>query len=223
MGKYVVIDLEMCKVPKQMRTKEYNLGSETIQIGAVLVDDSMQIVGEFNTYVAPKYGFVDEYIKSLTGITRADVRNACDMKSAINALLEWAPDDAVFVSWSNSDLLQIRKEVNAKHIEDKRLYKVFNSWIDCQITFSGKMNEYGKRYRLEEALVAADIYYDENMHDGLVDAKNTAKLFIKMQKEPELTLNKYYKYAKTGIKDECEEHTTLGDMFPWLSTICVPA
>ena len=38
MCKYVVIDLEMCKVPKAMRTSKYQWSSETIQIGAVLVD-----------------------------------------------------------------------------------------------------------------------------------------------------------------------------------------
>ena len=37
--KYVVIDLEMCKVPKSLRTPEFPWCQETIQIGAVLLDE----------------------------------------------------------------------------------------------------------------------------------------------------------------------------------------
>ena len=53
-------------------------------------------------------------------------------------------------------------------------------------------------YRLSEALIIADIDYDENIHDALVDAKNTALLFAKMQREPKLTLNAYLKTEETA-------------------------
>ncbi len=36
---YLVIDLEMCKVPKDYRNKNYKYASEIIQIGAVLLDE----------------------------------------------------------------------------------------------------------------------------------------------------------------------------------------
>ena len=35
---YLVIDLEMCKVPRDYRSKRYKYANETIQIGAVLLD-----------------------------------------------------------------------------------------------------------------------------------------------------------------------------------------
>ena len=79
------------------------------------------------------------------------------------------------------------------------------------------MSEQGKQYSLKEALIAADINYDEHIHDGLIDARNTAELFIKMKKEPVLKLNKYYVHAKKGKVDDEEDQITLGDMFPWLS------
>lgn len=56
-----------------------------------------------------------------------------------------------------------------------------------------------KCYKLSEALIAADIMYEDGAHDGLVDAYNTALLFIKMEKEPQLVLNSYYQNA---ISDE---------------------
>ena len=36
---YLVIDLEMCKVPKNYRGKNYKYASEIIQVGAVLLDE----------------------------------------------------------------------------------------------------------------------------------------------------------------------------------------
>ena len=53
-----------------------------------------------------------------------------------------------------------------------------------------------KNYKLSEALIIADIDYDEGEHDALVDAKNTAQLFIKMEREPVLVLNPYYSNQK---------------------------
>ena len=42
----------------------------------------------------------------------------------------------------------------------------------------------------------ADIDYDEGEHDALVDAKNTAQLFVKMEREPVLVLNPHYSNQK---------------------------
>ena len=56
-------------------------------------------------------------------------------------------------------------------------------------------------YNLTEALNIADISYEDGAHDGLVDARNTARLYAKMQREEELTLNRYYMEA-TGLVEK---------------------
>ena len=38
---YLVIDLEMCNVPRDYRSRSYKYANETIQIGAVLLDDAV--------------------------------------------------------------------------------------------------------------------------------------------------------------------------------------
>ena len=67
----------------------------------------------------------------------------------------------------------------------------FEEWEDCQKEFSKKMDS-PKIYNLSEALIITDIQFDENIHDGLVDAENTALLFIKMKKETSLKMSPYY-------------------------------
>lgn len=67
---------------------------------------------------------------------------------------------------------------------------------------------------MSEALVAADINYEDGAHDGLVDAYNTALLFAKMEKEEELTLNSYYQRVVTGEPENTG--FTLGNLFAGL-------
>ena len=200
MCKYAVVDLEMCKVPYGVRKDKFRWGRETIQIGAVLLNESLEVVDEFVTYVAPQYGFIDTFINNLTGISREDVAKAPEMKEALQVFAEWLPENTKIVSWSNSDEVQIRHEIEAKSIFIDGFDELLDNWIDCQKTFAERMNNQ-RCYKLSEALVAADIIYEDGAHDGLVDAYNTALLFAKMERELELVLNPYYKRAITGEED----------------------
>lgn len=98
MSKYAVIDLEMCNVPKELRKGTYRRASEIIQIGAVLLDENLEIEDSFMTYVSPEYGFVDDFIKNLTGITQKDVQGAPDLREALQAFAEWLPAGVTVVS-----------------------------------------------------------------------------------------------------------------------------
>lgn len=195
MSKYVIVDLEMCNVPKGIKRDTYNWRNELIQIGAVVVDESLNITDEFMTLVSPEFGAIDNFIEKLTGISRKAVQGAPKVKEALELFVNWLPSDAVLVAWSENDENQIRKELEAKNILVEGLDDYLDTWVDCQKTFGEKMNAQ-KKYKLSEALIIADIDYDEGEHDALVDAKNTAQLFVKMEREPVLVLNPYYSNQK---------------------------
>ena len=188
--KFVVLDLEMCVVPRGPKREEYNWGSEIIQIGAVAINEDLEITDEFMTYVSPEYGTVNTFIEELTGISARDVEGAPRIKEALEAFLAWIPEGSILVSWSENDEIQIRTEIEEKGIVIEGLDAYFEDWEDCQYTF-GKRMDAQKTYRLSEALILANIDYDENIHDALVDARNTAQLFIKMEREEELVLASY--------------------------------
>ncbi|MBQ9748102.1 MAG: exonuclease domain-containing protein [Clostridia bacterium] len=190
MSTYVVLDLEMCKVPKGLKRKFFPASRELIEIGAVALNENYEIVDTFMTYVRPEFGWIDREIQALTGITPAHVQNAPDTRSALEALAAWLPEDAVFVTWSENDVCQLDKELYLKGLDVPGLYDAMDYYIDCQEIFSDRMNT-SKIYRLSEALTIADIYYDPAIHDALVDARNTAMLFAKVQTEETLTLSPY--------------------------------
>lgn len=188
MSCYAVLDLEMCRIPRTCT--ETSLSHEIIQIGAVLLNDNYETVDTFMTHVHPQYGTIDPFIEKLTGITKEDVANAPAITEALTLFLQWLPEDAVIVSWSDSDRYQMMDEIDLKELGFPEFDPYFDEWIDCQYTFGEKMDS-DRQYKLSEALNITAIPYDEGEHDALVDAKNTALLFAKMEKEPELQLSPY--------------------------------
>lgn len=212
---YVVIDLEMCEVPKANRNGNYRWANETIQIGAVMLNKEYEIVDEFMTYVSPEYGCISSRINKLTGISNKQVIDAPNMKTALKRFAEWLPENTFLVAWSENDEAQIKHEIKGKAIEFDGINKLTDNWMDCQETFSEIMNS-KRRYNLEEALILSDIDYNSQFHDGLIDASNTALLFKKMNTEKEFSFNTYYLKSK----EEPEKLTsTLGSLFAGLDML----
>ncbi|MBQ8763226.1 MAG: exonuclease domain-containing protein [Clostridia bacterium] len=197
MSNYVVIDLEMCRVPK-LKRERYRCKNEIIEIGAVLLDGSLEIVDSFKSYVYPEYGVIDSFIQALTGISKRETASAPKLNDALNMLFSWIPEGSLVVTWSENDEFQIKKETDSKGIRTPEIDGLFENCIDCQVTFSEKMAS-PKTYSLSEALIIAGIDYDEGAHDALVDAHNTGLLFAKMMRESELTLNPYYSNQQPPI------------------------
>ncbi len=191
MCKYVVFDLEMCKVPRGEAQNTFQSSNELIQIGAVEINERYEIVRTFMTHVKPEFGKIDERIRRLTGITEEDVKDAPPAKEALERFLKWLPADGKLVAWSEHDVNQIDDELYYKDIDLPEFYDYLDNYLDCQEMFAEKMHT-SKQYNLREALSIADIEFDENLHDALVDAKNTALLFEKVQTEETLRLSPYY-------------------------------
>ena len=177
MSKYAVIDLEMCYVPRTPENAPFRHRNELIQIGAVLLDEEYNEAGSFMTLVAPQYGTIDDFIEKLTGISPAAAANGPSTADALAAFSEWLPDDAVIVSWSDTDRAQIIHELECKAIDLPRLEGYLDTWLDCQQMFSEKMDT-GKVYKLSEALIIADIDSVDGEHDALVDARKDRKSVV---------------------------------------------
>ena len=132
---YLVIDLEMCRVPKDYRSKSYKYANETIQIGAVLLDEEFKRIGTINQYVHPEHGVIDPFIQNLTGIRNSHVKNAPCIQEALLHMIQWIGDREYKVyAWSDSDRAQLLHEIKAKKIQDERIHEFVREerWIDYQ-------------------------------------------------------------------------------------------
>jgi len=212
---YIVLDLEMCQVPKAKKTKEYHYKNEIIQIGAVKLNKDFAEVSRFSTFVKPQFGYVDSFIEELTGISQQNVENAPVFEDAIREFLNWVDDEnAVMVSWSRSDLKQFKIEINGKGITTGELDRYFDSWIDCQELFGIATNA-SASWGLERAIFAANIVAEGHMHDGLADAVNTASLFRLIKTQPDFKLIDIYE----SLRHEEVEHLSfsMGSLFEGLN------
>lgn len=187
MKAYVVVDVEMCKVQKSYRWKNYRYASEIIQIGAVMMNEEYEMIGEFSTYVCPKYGKIDYFIRNLTGITEKDVRTAPSLEDALRSLLLWmGKKDVTFFSWSETDYYQIRGEILSKGLDEEEmsLFLDKDRWVDYQKTVNERF-ELGRALSLRDALELSELDQEGRLHDGLVDAYNTARMIAKLERNPD--------------------------------------
>ena len=205
---YVIIDLEMCRI---VHTEEYDenaLYHEIIQIGAVSLDENYEICDQYRAYVKPQYGTIDTFITNLTGITSDDIEEAPVLEDALQLIAAWLPEDPVLVAWSENDEKQINKEIQFKQIDIPDFDYYFGEWEDCQAAFGEKMNT-PKNYSLKEALCISGIESEHGVHDGLIDAINTAKIFAKFKKDIDFKLNPYYGEAN----DNHSSNNPFADLF----------
>jgi len=212
---YIVIDLEMCKISPENMPKKSNFKNEIIQVGAVKLDMEYNEISRFSSYSKPVYGAICDYIRNLTGITQEMVNEAPEFKQVMEEFVKWVDDDnAKIISWSTSDLSQLRHEVGVKEIGIPALENYFANWIDCQQLFGIAVNARNK-WGLEQALYATEIEAEGRMHDGLMDAVNTAKLFRMIKLNPDFKLVAVYESAR---KEEVDHLSfSMGSLFEGLN------
>lgn len=208
---YLVIDLEMCKVPRDYRSKGYKYANETIQIGAVLLDEEFKRIGTLSQFVRPEHGVIDYFIENLTGIKNGQVKHAPRLQEALLHMLNWIGDREYKVyTWSGSDRAQILHEIKAKNIVDEKIASFMEEsrWVDYQDIFM-KRYEMSRKMSLEEALGRADIDPEGRFHDGLNDAVNTGLLIEKLELNPDYQLVSY------EMPEKLSEHlsSSLGELF----------
>lgn len=90
---HVVIDLEMCRVPRRS-SADYRCRMETIQIGAVLLDGDFVRIGTLSEYVNPSYGAIDSCIWKL--IQKLELDPAFELTAGYVPLVSDAPLSCIF-------------------------------------------------------------------------------------------------------------------------------
>lgn len=212
--KHIVVDLEMNTVDKKSEARKI-CRLETIEIGAVMLDDNLQEISSFRTYVKPEYNDgITEKITWLTGITDAMVENAPKFHEALRMFGNWClgtGDEVRIYAWSDSDFIQITKEMELKGYEmsvrEKEIFE--NEWYDFQKEFDSKLG-FERQVSLNTALDLAGVDFKGREHDALDDARNTASL-LQIFRDEEL-FEKQLRVAKETLMPK-RMGSAIGDLF----------
>lgn len=178
--KHIVVDLEMNNIRKNDEARRI-CTMETIEIGAVMLDDGLQEVSSFRTHVKPEYcDGITKKISKLTGITDDMVENAPKFNEALRMFTNWClgtGDEVTIYAWSGTDYSQITKEMVLKNYEvsEKEALLLRKEWSDFQREFDINLG-FERQVSLKLALDMAGIDFSGREHTALDDARNTARL-----------------------------------------------
>lgn len=218
--KHIVVDLEMNNVQRKSEARMF-CTMETIEIGAVMLDDNLQEISSFRTYVKPEYNdCIMPKIRKLTGITDAMVINAPKFTDAFRMFTNWClgtGDDINIYAWSDTDYNQIKKEMELKKYEmsDEEKMIIGGGWTDFQKEFDCHLG-FEKQVSLKTALEMAGIDFSGREHDALDDARNTAELLQVFNDE--ILFEKTLKKIEELMKPSSLENT-LGSMFDFSTCV----
>ena len=174
---HIVLDFEMNPTDKNM----YGLRNEIIEIGAVKLNQDLQIVDRFCCYVKQQYSYqVTPYIYHLIGIHPTQTMCADSFELSIKKLSDWigCSDGVRIYSWSDNDLHQLTEECQVKNVD----FPVnMRRWLDLQKVYPRFMGiaTHRRPLALREAVKYAGLTIDKNkVHDALYDSEVTAELLV---------------------------------------------
>ena len=214
----IFLDFEMNPVSRRKYPKQAKiLSREIIQIGAVAVEDeTFREVSSYRELVKPDFNDrIPKQYEDLTGISTAQVAQADHFDRAFPDFVAWCMsfhDELSLYAWSGSDLAQVTREIVAKQIPiTEEMQYLFCYWFDFQMRFE-RMLGLRQSLALHKALDYGGIGFEGRMHDALVDARNTAKLFEAARDE-----KKFLEISgriRTAVNPEKESLTaSLGNLF----------
>jgi inhibitor of KinA sporulation pathway (predicted exonuclease) len=172
---YIIIDLEATC----WRTS--NKGeNEIIEIGAVLINKSYNILGEYQTFIKPaRNPVLSEFCTSLTSITQKDVDRAEKFPVAFKKFIHWLAEKSkcdikniVFCSWGYYDKKQLKKDCAFHDV--KYPFLIHRS---LKHEFAKKLKH--KPVGMKKALRICKIELEGTHHRALSDTRNITKIFIK--------------------------------------------
>ncbi len=210
---YIIVDFEMNQIASRYTEEKKICRMEIIEIGAVIMDESFLVLGEFKTLVKPQYN--DEIFKryeTLTGISTGMVSGAPTFATAYEMFVNWCESyssEYEIYAWSENDYHQLVAEMTLKSYTCEEKMKPLKNWFDFQKEYVEKLG-LERVISLEKALDYAGIPFEGRMHDALWDAKNTAELFAIVRNE--VRCNRVLKSVMEALQPK-EIGSSLGEMF----------
>ena len=173
---YISLDLEwnqayaeqLQAVQKRLTTR---LRGEVIQIGAVKLDEQLNICGSYSVIVRPRFfRRIHRHVMRLTGITQSMIDRGMPLPEAEESFRRWCGEDFAFLTWGPDDVPMLEDNLRAHHIDGEWLRRVY----DLQPIYNSQTDGLAKQRSLEFVMEQFGIPQNLPAHDALNDAYFTA-------------------------------------------------
>ncbi len=169
----IVLDLEFN--PIRDKAARQTARYEIIEIGAVMLNDSLEQISSFREYIKPSLNRIEEKITSITGITDSTLDGCDGFDAVMHRFMNWIGGSRTFYSWSDSDRNVMLDEIDLKCPDSAEYDMFYVHWVDLQRIYQRKMG-FHKPMGLANALGTMQIYFKGTEHGALADAVNTAEV-----------------------------------------------
>lgn len=193
---YIVVDFEwnqpLSYKSKSFREVEDKLLFEIIEIGAVKLDSSFNVLGNFKQLIKPQYFTkLHPRIKRITNINNEELDNMPGFQEANRLFTKFCGEDPHFITWGSEDISVYKQNLDCFEIAYDEL-KFFN----LQRMFSQRYINSKQQAGLKPAMELLNLPEDEDLpfHDAFSDAYYTAKIFKIIEDREEII--KYPQAAK---------------------------
>lgn len=176
---YIVFDLEFNQLWDNEEVKSafhYKCPFEIIQIGALILDEQLQVISTFDRLVKPElYTQLHPYVEQITGITAEGLVSAVSFVEAYEEFSRLIDGDSVLCVWGMVDIKELIRNVRYHKLDTSIIPK---EYINIQAYASRHLQcPKGTNAGLRHAAELLGIPIKGSFHDALNDAFYTAEIF----------------------------------------------
>ena len=182
---------------------------EIIQIGAVKMNEDLEVISTFNNFVKPSlYKEIHPFIEELTSITTEIVDDKSLFPKVYNDFINFiGNEDFIMCVWGLDDIKQLMRNITFHNLN---IHKNIRKYIDIQNLASKEFKmPKGNRLGLKTAVEFWNIPTETNFHNALNDAVYTAQVFRKVYSKnikPSIYSNSNFnRVSKPSLKVDTEK------------------
>ena len=176
---YVVIDLEW---NGSYSKKAHGYFNEIIEVGAVKVNEQMQIVDTFRAAIKPVVSKkLSSIVTDLTNITAEELEDGTTFTGMMRQLTRWMGNEpSAVLTWSTTDLLVLME--NCRYFTGRQEIPFLKNYMDFQVYAQQRMGvDTSQQLGLARAGELLGIPEDNmSLHRALDDSKLTAAILQKV-------------------------------------------
>ncbi|MBQ9965067.1 MAG: exonuclease domain-containing protein [Clostridia bacterium] len=172
---YVILDLEWNGARCEQLGGYFN---EIIEIGAVRLSGDRRIAERFDAYIRPVVSRkLTRLVTNLTGITDEQVQHGVPFTQAMAELAAFAGEDAVVMTWSNTDLMVLIE--NCRYHLKSDTIPFMRGYMDLQY-YTQKRMKWGTAQQVSLGNAAERLQLDSadmELHHAIDDSVLSAAIF----------------------------------------------
>lgn len=170
---YIIFDLEWNQCYNK-ETENPRMPFEIIEIGAVKLDNKLNIIDSFSGLIKPRlYKKLQPHIKAILNYDEATLRNGKPFDMVCRDFLKWCGDNYIFGTWGSMDISYLQNNMDYYYMNpyDKPI-----KYYNIQKIYSEIFDDGSSITKLEKAVSDMNITLDRPFHSAVNDAYYTAQV-----------------------------------------------